>query len=210
LGYTMYLIHVPGLFDRNGIYADAVTNHPYGDELDRYLVFQQAVLQWINSWAELPKVLHCHDHHTGLIPFMTQFCPEFQRLNRLPTVFTIHNGQYQGAFSWRNENKLPYYFSSGRGALDWSDTINPMASAIKCCWKLTTVSPNYLMELHQSALGLEALLRQEWQKSSGILNGIDTEVWNPATDPMIHSHYKKNIDTYKQQNKKYLVDRYNI
>jgi starch synthase len=210
LGYTMYLIHVPGLFDRNGIYADAVTNHPYGDELDRYLVFQQAVLQWVNSWAELPKVLHCHDHHTGLIPFMTQFCPEFQRLNRLPTVFTIHNGQYQGAFSWRNENKLPYYYSSGRGALDWSDTINPMASAIKCCWKLTTVSPNYLMELHQSALGLEALLRQEWQKSSGILNGIDTEVWNPSTDPMIDTHYKKNIDTYKQQNKKYLVDRYNI
>jgi starch synthase len=210
LGYNLYLVHVPGLFDRNGIYADNKTGFPYRDEMDRYLVFQQAVLQWLCSWERMPDILHCHDHHTGLIPFMTKYCPEFSRLERLPVVYTIHNGQYQGAFSWTQMHKLPYFYTTAAGLLDWANTINPLATGIKCCWKLTTVSPNYLRELMQSAMGLESLIRQEIGKAHGVLNGIDTQVWDPKTDPMIAMRLDGDITLFKNTNKQAIAANYRI
>lgn len=210
LGFSLYLVYVPGLFDRNGIYADLNTGMPYADEVDRYLVFQQAVLQWINSWERLPHILHCHDHHTGLIPFMVKYCPEFSRLIYLPTVFTIHNGQYHGAFSWTKMHKLPYFYSDASGFLDWANTINPLATGIKCCWKLTTVSPNYLQELKQHSNGLEHIIRQESAKSHGVLNGIDVEVWNPQTDPMIKYSYQGDIKLFKEENKRALSEHFRV
>jgi starch synthase len=147
-------------------------------------VFQQAVLQWLISFPEQdrPKVLHCHDHHTGLIPFMVKYSPDFRALAETPTVFTIHNGQYQGAFSWRNQHLLPYYYAAAKGYMDWNGAVNPMASAIKCAWAVTTVSESYLFELHENSLGLEPLFRSEWHKQWGIINGIDAQVWDPRTD----------------------------
>ncbi|MFM8486748.1 MAG: glycogen/starch synthase, partial [Bacteroidota bacterium] len=105
LGYPLFVVDIPGLYDRPGIYNDP-GGWSYGDEVERYLVFQQAVLQWLISFPDenRPRVLHCHDHHTGLIPFMVKYCPEYRALEHVPTVFTIHNGQYQGAFSWRNNH----------------------------------------------------------------------------------------------------------
>ena len=210
LGYALYVVDIPGLFDRDGIYADNRTGYPYGDEVSRYLAFQQAVLRWVQSFEELPALLHCHDHHTGLIPFFVKYSPEFKRLKDLPTVFTIHNGQYQGAFSWTQQHLLPYFYTDASGWLDWGSTINPMATAIKCCWRLTTVSPNYLQELMQSSNGLEGLIRQESGKSVGILNGIDTQVWDPATDPLVEVPFKKSVERYKSANKKVLANEFNI
>lgn len=77
--------------------------------------------------------------------------------------------------------------------LDWDNTINPMASAVKCAWKVTTVSNSYLGELKESANGLEKLFDYEQGKSLGILNGIDTEVWDPLTDTMIVKNYDKEL-----------------
>jgi len=183
LGFPFFVVDIPGLYDRPGIYNDP-GGWAYGDEIERYLVFQQAVLQWVISFPEheRPRVLHCHDHHTGLIPFMAKFSPDFRALAETPTVFTIHNGQYQGAFSWKNHNILPYYDAWARSYLDWNGAVNPMASAIKCAWAVTTVSESYLYELHESSLGLEPLFRLEWQKQWGIINGIDAQVWDPSTD----------------------------
>jgi len=73
--------------------------------------------------------------------------------------------------------------------LEWNHDINPLASAIKCAWKVTTVSPTYLEEMRQQANGLEALLEYERGKCSGILNGIDTRVWDPASDTYFEHHY---------------------
>ena len=65
------------------------------------------------------------------------------------------------------------------GLIDWDGAINPLATAIKCSWRVTTVSPGYLEELKLNANGLEDLINQESEKFSGILNGIDTKIWNP-------------------------------
>ena len=213
LGFPFFVVDIPGLYDRPGIYNDP-GGWAYADELERYLVFQQAVLQWVISFPEQerPRVLHCHDHHTGLIPFMAKHCPDFRALAETPTVFTIHNGQYQGAFSWKNHNFLPYYDAWARSYLDWNGTVNPMACAIKCAWAVTTVSESYLFELHESSLGLEPLFRLEWHKQWGIINGIDAQVWDPATDAALQfrleedSQKSSDIQGFKQKNKRVLCE----
>lgn len=208
LGFPLFVVDIPGLYDRPGIYNDPQSGWPYGDEVERYLVFQQAVLQWLLSFPEpdRPRVLHCHDHHTGLIPFMVKHCPEYRALSATPTVFTIHNGQYQGMFHWNNLYLLPFFDSWARGYLEWNGLVNPMASAIKCAWAVTTVSQSYLWELHQSSLGLESLFRDEWHKEYGIVNGIDAQVWDPATDPMLAFRFEGDIGQFKWNNKQVLCE----
>jgi starch synthase len=183
LGYDLYLVDVPGLLDRERIYS-------YDDDTERFLAFQVATLDWINSWQHRPDVIHCHDHHTALVPFMMQHCFQFrEKLGNIASVLTIHNAQYQGWIGWDRVNLLPAFDDWKWGLLDWEKTINPLASGIRCAWKVTTVSPSYLEELFYMANGLEKLFEYERGKCSGILNGIDTIVWNPETDTYIDAHY---------------------
>jgi starch synthase len=200
LGFPFFVVNVPGLFDREGIYTRP-NGWGFPDEVERYLCFQQAVLHWVMSWHKKP-ILHCHDHHTGLIPFMIKHCPEYKSLAHVPTVFTIHNGVYHGAFSWNKLSLMPYFDTEAWGILDWANTINPLAAAIKSCWQFTTVSPGYLQELSQNAQGLEGLIRQEWPKAKGIINGIDDLVWDPKTDSFLNHKLKgDDWDSFKAANK---------
>lgn len=211
LGFPLFVVDVPYMFDRPGIYNDPATGEGYRDNLERYLVFQQAVLQWILHAPGRPALLHCHDHHTGLIPFFIKYAPEYQSLGDIPTVFTIHNGEYHGSFSWENMYLLPYFLGSARGMLDWSNLINPLATGIKCSWRITTVSPTYLDELMQHSNGMEWLLQHERHKAVGVLNGIDTKVWDPASDKYIVHHLISNDwDHFKQQNKQALLQAFHF
>ena len=209
LGFPFFAIDIPGKFDRPGIYADP-GGYGYGDEVERYLCFQQAVLQWILQSPGQPQLIHCHDHHTGLIPFMMRFCPEYESLSGIPTMFTIHNGAYHGAFRWNNMHLLPFFRSEARGLLDWNDVINPLATGIKCAHRVTTVSPSYLNELMHDSNGLEWLVQHERAKCAGIINGIDAAVWDPGTDHYIASHFKGDIAAFKKANKQVLGQRFRI
>ncbi|MET0635209.1 MAG: glycogen/starch synthase [Chitinophagaceae bacterium] len=197
LGFDLYLVDINGLTDREKIYG-------YDDDTERFLAFQIAVCDWISRWQHKPDVIHCHDHHTGLIPFMAKYSYAFQhQLRDVPTVFTVHNGEYQGWIGWDRYYLIPAYDSWNWGMLDWNNTINPMASAVKCAWKVTTVSRSYMEELKQSANGLENLFQYETGKSTGILNGIDTEVWDPMTDSFLSRNYDKElVEKGKKKNKK--------
>lgn len=209
LGFPLFVANIPGKFDRPGIYADP-SGYGYGDEVERYLCFQQAALQWILHSPGRPELIHCHDHHTGLIPFMLKHCPEYRSLANIPTVFTIHNGLYHGAFSWQKLYLMPFFDAEARSLLDWADTICPLASAVKCAWRVTTVSPSYLGELRQSSNGMEGLFYHEQHKSLGILNGIDAQVWDPATDPLIARQLGSDVAEFKAENKRILAQRFNI
>lgn len=189
LGFDLYLVDINGLLDREKVYG-------YDDDSERFLAFQIATLHWMNQWQHNPDVVHCHDHHTGLVPFMMKFCYGLEKLRPIRTVFTVHNAQYQGWMGWEKRNLIPDFDNWKTGMLDWRNNINPLASAIKCADKVTTVSPSYLAELRSEANGLEALFEYERGKCFGILNGIDNEVWNPETDPMLHQHY--NADTVSE------------
>ncbi|MDX1941005.1 MAG: glycogen/starch synthase [Saprospiraceae bacterium] len=208
LGFPLFVADIPGKFDRPGIYADP-SGYTYGDEVERYLSFQQAVLQWIINSPGRPSVLHCHDHHTGLIPFMIKFCPEYRALEHIPTVFTIHNGMYTGAFSWEKMYLLPFFYGEARGLIDWANTINPLASGIKTSWRVTTVSPSYLEELKNASNGMEWLFYHEQHKSLGILNGIDAQVWNPQSDQFIAQRLENgSVAGFKAANKQALAQRF--
>jgi starch synthase len=92
------------------------------------------------------------------------------------------------------------------GKLDWEKTINPLACGVKCVDKVTTVSPSYMEELTQQANGLEKLFQYERGKCRGIVNGIDTAVWDPYTDTYILNNFSvKDVDAGKQLNKKNYV-----
>lgn len=200
LGFPFYTIHIPSKTDRYGVYAGK-DGHYFGDETERNISFQRAFLTWLRDGNYHFDIVHCHDHHTGLIPFMMNYAYEFQSLSSIPTLFTIHNERYQGMFSWNWQYLLPQFDSWKSGLLEWSQVINPLASAVRCAHRVNTVSPHYMQELMYDGAGLEGLFRAEHWKCTGILNGIDTEVWDPATDPMIDYHFEGDHIDFKRKNK---------
>lgn len=204
LGFRLYLIRIPGLLDREVPYG-------YADEGEQFMAFQHGFLHWITQVGIRPDVIHCHDHHTGLVPFLMYHCDRFGTLRDVPTVGTVHNGQYQGWMDWHNAILLPTFDSWKWGLLDWNRMINPLGALIKCCWVYTAVSEGYLEELKSQANGLERLFQMEQAKGVGITNGIDTAVWDPATDSMLPHHYRStNAVTGKRLNKTLLCQAYGL
>lgn len=204
LGFELFMVKIPGLLDRENPYG-------YEDESFQFLAFQQGVLHWLTAMKIRPDVLHCHDYHTGLVPFMIENCEEFEFLKGVKTIGTIHNGEYQGMMSWDMVNYMPAFDHHKWGLLDWNGFINPLASMIKCCSAFTTVSEGYLEELFVSFRGLESLVREEFSKAYGIINGIDTDVWDPQTDPMIDFNFNsKNALKIKRKNKAKLCKEYGL
>ena len=206
LGFDLFLVDIYGLLDREKVYG-------YDDDMERFIAFQIAVVHWVNyRYENKPDIIHCHDHHTGLIPFMMRHCYEFKNnLGGIKTVLTIHNAQYQGWLGWDKSYYLPDWDNWKHGLLDWQKNINSLAAGIKCADRVTTVSWSYLDELRQSANGLEKLFEFERGKCSGILNGIDTEVWDPATDTYLAEKYSgEDVAAWKAANKKLLCENFNL
>lgn len=204
LGYELYLIEINELFNRPNVYG-------YEDDIERFLSFQIAALDWISNRNTVPDIINCHDHHTGLIPFLIKYAYKYENLRTVRTVITIHNGLYQGWFGFDKLHYLPEFDLVHVGFLEWDHSINSLAVGIKCAHAVTTVSPSYLDEINISANGLETLFRSVRNKSKGILNGIDFEVWNPFKDQMIAENYS--VDTSengKQRNKEKLCEQFEL
>lgn len=204
LGYELYLIEIDELFNRSNVYG-------YEDDIERFLSFQIAALDWIITRNTVPDIINCHDHHTGLIPFLTQFAYKYEKLKDLKSVITIHNGLYQGWFGFDKLFYLPEFDLKHVGFLEWNNAINSLAVGVKCAQAVTTVSPSYLDEINYAANGLESLFQTVRNKSRGILNGIDIEVWNPLKDQMIATNYSiENFETGKQKNKEKLCEQFEL
>lgn len=204
LSFDLYCVDIYGLLDRENVYT-------YDDDAERFTAFQIAVVDWISHWEHRPDVVHVHDHHTALVPFMMRHCFAYKQLSAVPTVLTIHNAQYQGWMGWDKSNYIPSWDTWQWGLLDWNNTINPLACGVKCADRVTTVSPSYMEELTQTANGLEQLFVMEYAKCTGILNGIDTQVWNPETDTYILDNYSmEDAGAGKQLNKKKLCNDFKL
>lgn len=202
LGFPLYFIKIPGKLDRPEVYC-------YADEAEQWIAFQHAFLHYLAHQDTVPDIIHCHDHHVGLIPFLLQHAVDFRMLGHIKTVFTVHNGQYQGWMNWSKGILLPAFDTWKWGLLDWDGVINPLAAAIKCCQIYTTVSEGYLEELYREANGLHQLFYDERGKSIGIVNGIDETYWNPETDPLITKNYTiRSVLSGKRSNKKELCKSY--
>ncbi len=199
LGFPIYMVQIPFIFPRIMVYG-------YQDDASRFIFFQIAVLYWLKSWEEKIDLIHCHDHHTGLIPFLCKNAFDFESLKEIPTVFTIHNGKYTGAMPWENKNLLPHYHAHQEGFLEYQHALNPMISAVKCAFAVTTVSEGYLQELSEEKSALGQTIREEWGKCKGILNGINPEEWSPKQDAFLDIHYGiRDYKKGKQANKEELL-----
>ena len=107
LDFNVYFVKIPNLLTVDYVYSF--------DDTNRFLAFQIAALDWILTWEEKPTIIHCHDHHTGLTPFMLQESFKYKSLNKIPTVLTIHNAQYQGWFSHDKVHLIPEFNTNNSG-----------------------------------------------------------------------------------------------
>ena len=196
LGFDLFAIDIHGLLDREKVYG-------YDDDLQRFIAFQLAIVQWVVAVKDLPQMIHVHDHHTAMIPFFLKHTGHGSRITSIKTVLTIHNAQYQGNMPWHQSDVLPHWDGWKTGLMEWNDQINSLACGIKCADKVNTVSHHYMHELRHHANGLEKLFEYEMGKCSGIINGIDYDVWNPMTDQLITTHFNESdVMQGKELNKK--------
>ena len=174
-------------------------SYPYGffDDGERFAFFSKAVCE---SLQHLPAgfecdVLHCNDWHTALAPvFLREFYQGLPLYERVKTVFSIHNIAFQGQYSDTILNDILglAHIPAAAGQLRCDErSINFMQGALHYADAITTVSPTYAWEIQtpEYGEGLDGLLRERSSILSGILNGIDTNAWNPETDPMIPANY---------------------
>lgn len=196
---TYYFIDSLYYFDREELYG-------YYDDGERFAYFQMAVIELMEKIDFIPDILHVNDYHTAMIPFLLKEKYHWiKAYHNIRTVLTIHNIQFQGQYA---SEILPDLFGMGTeryddGTLRLGDALNFMKAGIMYADRVTTVSPSYAQEIQtpEFGCGLEAILRMEAGKLSGILNGIDYEINDPETDPALDVHYSVEDLTGKQQNK---------
>ncbi len=159
---------------------------------ERFAFFSCAILDVCKIFAWIPDVIHCHDWTTGLIPVYLNTREKESKLRTTSTVFTIHNLEHQGLFAPDILDYAGIPFSEYRSdSLEALGAVNFMKGALYHATKLTTVSPRYAKEIQTKDLGcgLDDVLRFKAADLIGILNGIDEDLWNPATDTFIASAY---------------------
>lgn len=198
-GVTWYFIDNEEYFGRDGCYG-------YDDDAERFAFFDRAVLALLSAVDFWPDILHTNDWHTGPINvFLKLGAAEEPRYERIRTVFTIHNLKYQGVFpkavmtdvlglDWK-------YFNNGD--LEYYDAVNFMKGAIVYADRVTTVSRTYAEEIQYEYFGegLNGLLQSRRKHLTGIVNGIDTALYDPATDPHLVKNYDRTTPMAKIDNK---------
>ncbi len=204
-----YFIAQPDLFDRDGVYVDPETGETYPDDFERFNYFMRAALEAFPQLDWRPDVLHCHDSHTALIPAylkLSRMGEPFYR--RVSSVLTIHNLNYQGQYP-REKYKLtglPPELFDPLGPFEYYGKLNSLKAGICYADRITTVSPQYAREIQtpENGCGLHEVLRLRKTFLQGILNGIDTQSWNPEMDCLIEANFSLNDLSGKLVNKRHL------
>ncbi|MCM2268049.1 MAG: glycogen synthase GlgA [Elusimicrobiales bacterium] len=190
---AVYFIENPKFFDRPGIYRTAAGDYEDNDE--RFLFFSRAVLEGAKFIGFKPDVIHCHDWQTGLVP---AYLRTLYRIDsffaKTASVFTIHNIAYQGMFGKETLLKAGFsWLDFTPERLEFYGGVNYMKSALVFADLITTVSPTYASEIQyrpEFGHGLEGVLKHRTSDLFGILNGIDEEIWDPATDTFLERGYE--------------------
>lgn len=201
-GVSYYFVDNEYYFKRKGLYG-------HFDDGERFAFFSKAVLELIPLMNFYPDVLHCNDWQTALIPVMLDaFYREVKGYKNIKTVQAIHNIEFQGkmnSYVIDNVFGLPAQFAP---IVEYKNDANMLKSGIESANKVVTVSPTYANEILDSyfAYGLEHILHQRRFKLKGILNGIDTDLYNPEKDKALFKKYSLKTVANKKANKKGLQE----
>lgn len=198
---------IPFYFIDNEYYFNRTGAYGFYDDGERFSFFSRGVLEAINHLGDFkPDVIHCNDWHTAIIPLLLKHhYSHFDSFRNIKTVFTIHNLRYQGVFG---EDVLTELLCLNKGyysedKLKFFDGISFMKGGIIYSDALTTVSNSYADEIQTSYFGegLEGLITSNNYKLSGIVNGLDYDLFNPALDEDIYKNFDVNSLNNKETNK---------
>lgn len=197
-GVTYYFLDNEYYFKRGGgIYS-------YYDDGERFAFTSRAVLELISLMDFVPNIIHCNDWQSALIPiYLKTIYVNNPYYNKIKTVFTLHNTEYQGKFDIKIISDLFGIDAKYTSLLEYNKDLNLVKGAICCCDKFTTVSPTYAQEIltPEHSNGLDPILRQNAYKICGILNAIDCDFYNPKTDNVLYKNYDVKTMQDKCENK---------
>lgn len=199
-GVIYYLIDNQYYFKRDTIYG-------HYDDAERFAFFSRAVLEIIPYIDFKPDIIHCNDWQTALTPvYYSAMYANSPGYENIKTIFTIHNIQYQGVYGKELLEDVLGIPADKASLLEYDGCINFMKGAIECADKVTTVSPSYADEILDPwySHGLDSILNERRYKLSGILNGIDTVGYDPATDKCIKANFSADNVSGKKIDKKAL------
>ena len=209
-------------YQEDGVVYDFIDNdeffswgNPYTnliDDIPKFCYFGKAALAALNYLDWTPDVVHCHDWQAALVPLYLRTCFKDSNVGRASCVLTIHNLRFQGIYDRKTIqywSGLPdYVFNKDCLTQNWLDA-NMLKGGITYSNVVTTVSNTYAGEIQTEEYGegLEEHLRYHHSKLVGIVNGIDTDIWNPATDKLLAAPYDSmNVIENKKANKKALQE----
>ena len=201
-GVTYYFVDNEMYFKRDRLYGNF-------DDGERFAYFSKAVLEVIQLIGFYPDILHCNDWHTALTPvYLDVFYRFAEEFRNIRTVFTIHNIEFQGKYGTELLGDI-------LGLPQWAESlvmndgcVNFMKGGIECSSAVTTVSETYANEILDPyySYGLEGILSERRYKLHGVINGIDTKVYDPATDPALFKNYTLRSYGKKKLNKQALCE----
>jgi len=206
-GVTYYFLDNEYYFDRDfGIYG-------YYDDAERFAFFSRAVLETIKHTGDVPDIINSNDWQCALIPVYFNIYYRYQHdMRNIRNVFTIHNIQYQGKYGFdllEDVLSIPRHMAM---LVEYDCDINLMKGALEVVDKITTVSPTYAEEIFDPwfSHGLDRALANKKFKTCGFLNGIDTDLYNPATDAAIAEKFSLKKKTGKKACKVDMLEKVNL
>ena len=198
-----YFIDNEYYFYRDGCYG-------HYDDGERFAFFSKAILEALQHLDWYPDVIHANDWQTAMVPvFLRSFYMNLEKYQPIKTLFTIHNMEYQGRFPGAFTDEVLGLSADWKGTMDFDGCTNLMKAAIVTADRVSTVSRTYAYEIQNPyfAHGLHDILRQNSHKVSGVVNGIDVEVFDPAADPLIYANFTAETLEKKAENKRFLQER---
>jgi starch synthase len=198
---------------RNSLYVDPVSGKDYPDNDERFILLTNAVFELISKLGWIPDIIHCNDWQCGLIPaYLKTIYKDDEQFSKFKVLFTIHNLAYQGIFpkSTFKKTGLPEEFNSEKG-LEIYGKLNFMKSGLMFADVINTVSETYSNEIrtdNELGAGLKTVLAKRKNDLYGIINGIDTKVWNPEKDKHLPKKYSAQNLNSKVINKEALAQKF--
>ena len=206
---SVYLIEHPCFTDRTGIYGNDDEEF-FADNAKRFALLSRAAFSLVHALDWKPDIIHSHDWPTALVPVYLRTLERNLADSGTISLFTIHNIGYQGIFSLHDLHYTRLRMKDlCQAKNEQLEQLNFLRGGIRCSDYVNTVSPQYAAEIRtpQYGNGLENELEKRRENLFGILNGIDTEIWNPETDSSLPYMYSKESLNRKDLVKKALQER---